>query len=238
MIPFDRDQADWGSRFSYTDGNKLPWNVDKWVIHYGGGANPAGGSKDEAKETAVLRGWQNWHVDGRGWQDIAYNYAIGQTGLVYRLRGENRAGATSGDYEGDGIPENHEARAVVFILGGTQAPTQEALDAFARIWRADPLPVIGHRDVKSTACPGDALYQYVQSKEWEQSEVTIDDVNRIVVGSEKRIIKTLITALVDGKVLKGKLGDKAVKNLQESLDSYTDKRDDVYEEIVGESEVS
>ncbi len=177
MVPFDRNQTDWGSRLIYPDGTKGPWNPDKWVVHYGGGRNTAGDiggrtpTDQIAAEQKVLRSWQRWHIDGRGWQDIAYNYAIGQSGTIYRLRGENRAGATRGDYDQDGIPENHEARAVVFILGGDQVPSDAAYAAFRHMWVSDPMPVIGHRDVAisgtggtATACPGEPLYTWIQTE--------------------------------------------------------------------------
>lgn len=64
-------------------------------------------------------------------------------------------------------PENHEARAVVFILGGDQKPSQAALDTFSRFWATDPKPVIGHRDSTKTDCPGDHLYAWIQAKGYE-----------------------------------------------------------------------
>ena len=177
MIPYDQNQTGWGSRLIYPDGVKQPWQPDKWVVHYGGGVNRAGviggrtPTEQIATEQSVLRSWQRWHIDGKGWQDIAYNYAIGQSGTIYRLRGENRAGATRGDFEPDGIPENHEARAVVFILGGTQKPTDAAYAAFRHIWATDPMPVIGHRDVAisgsggtATACPGEHLTDWIATE--------------------------------------------------------------------------
>ena len=185
-IPFDVDQAGWGSRFTYPDGTKKPWKVDKWVLHYGGGANVAGGL-DKAIEYAaarpdagvkpmfpsvenekfMLRRWQAYHVDSRGWTDIAYNYAVGQSGTIYRLRGENRSGATSGDYEPDGIKENNEARAVVWIGGAGQQPTAEAYASLSRLIQADPRLVIGHSDVKATSCPGDPIREWIKKRGWE-----------------------------------------------------------------------
>ena len=162
MIPFDVDQAGWGSATRYANGTKQPWRVDKWVLHWGGGPNPGGNlPANVLAEESVLRAWQRYHMGTKGWEDIAYNYAIGQSGLIYRLRGENRAGATSGDLEPDGIPENHEARAVVFILGEGQEPTAAAYTAFQKMWITDPLRVTVHSDHKSTACPGDDVRAWV-----------------------------------------------------------------------------
>lgn len=165
MTTFDIDQAGWGSRFEYADGTKLPWAPDKNIIHWGGTTNPGPGTI--AHERRVLQGWQRFHVDSRGWTDIAYNYAVGDSGNIYRLRGENRSGATSGDYEDDGIPENHEARAIAWIGGQGYTPSAKAYAAMDRILRSvDEELVIGHSDVKTTACPGDDWRDYIDTETW------------------------------------------------------------------------
>ena len=178
---------DWGALKDYDSWDYGPWNVDKWVVHYGGGPNYAGDAVKAAEkgysfpsreaEMAVLRSWERWHVNGRGWKGIAYNYAIGQSGTVYRLRGENQAAATKGDYEPDGIPENQEARAVVFILGGDQVPTDAALDAFKRLYfeMGPGLPVIVHSDVKDTLCPGDFLRDWVKAKKFLEEDMWVKE---------------------------------------------------------------
>jgi hypothetical protein len=94
------------------------------------------------------------------------------SGTVYRLRGEQRSAATSGDIEPDGIPENYEARAVVFIMGGYQTPTAKALQAFKDLYQelGPDLPVIVHSDVRGTSytkCPGTFLRVWVHRKEYE-----------------------------------------------------------------------
>ena len=177
MIPYDIDQTEWGARGTlYPDGHLTPWRPDKVVIHYGGNANFAGDEVRAADrgypypsieaETAVLRIYEQSHLS-RGWSGIAYNYAVGQSGTRYRLRGENRSGATSGDFDGDGIPENHEARAILWIGGKDQTPTQAALDAISSIINAGPLWVTAHSDHKSTGCPGDPLRAWIIEKGWE-----------------------------------------------------------------------
>ncbi len=172
MTFFDVDQAGWGSRLVYDDGSWHPWNPDKWVVHWGGGTTLI--AEGVAAEATTLRGWQRYHMNTKGWLDIAYNYAIGNSGTVYRLRGENRAGATRGDFEADGIPENHEARAVVFIINVGQAPSDLALAAFQRLYTADPLPVIGHKWVfeqgtggTSTSCPCPDLDLWLHANGYE-----------------------------------------------------------------------
>ena len=170
MIYFDLDQWQWGSRTNYPDGTKRPFNMDKVVVHWGGYTNPGGGQGDEM---AILRGWQRYHIDTKGWTDIAYNFAVGNTtGLVYRLRGVNRSGATSGDYENDGIPENQEALAVVWLGGQGYGISEAARQSMGRVIRSSGQSlVIGHRNVKQTSCPGDEWLDWIDRRGWETETV-------------------------------------------------------------------
>lgn len=183
MIPYDVDQDGWRAQKQFADGELLgSWQVDKWVIHYGGNANFAG-DQDRClakgyptypsmdAEAAVLRIYEQSHLS-RGWQAIAYNYAVGQSGAVYRLRGENHSGATSGDLDQDGIPENSEARAILWIGGLGQEPTEAAYESIAMLLAADVLPVTVHSDHKSTNCPGDPLREWVAREGWKDYDMT------------------------------------------------------------------
>ena len=175
MIPVDYDQADWGSSRVYGDG-EIPggglWVPDKVVVHWGGSTVPPSTLTGEMR---LLRGWQRFHIRTRGWRDLAYNYAIGNsTGSRFRGRGWNPSGATSGDYEGDGIRENAEAVACVW-LGGSGGPISTvAYRSMARLVSDilavvdnEPDVVIGHRDVKgTTTCPGDEWAGWIQAEGW------------------------------------------------------------------------
>ena len=130
------------------------------------------------KEKAVLRGWEAYHLS-KNWRGLAYSDAIGQSGTLYRNRGMNATGAhySSDDIDYDGISENREALAVVFILGEGQAPSKYALRSFKKFRRwaqrqkmvADHLPVFGHQEVArsgghSTACPGQPLMSWLTAE--------------------------------------------------------------------------
>ena len=164
-LVYDLDQWQWGSRTKYPDGTKRPFKMDKVVIHWGGYTNPGTGQEDEM---AILRGWQRYHIDSKGWTDIAYNFAVGNSGLSYRLRGINRSGATSGDYENDGIPENNEALPIVWLGGKNHEISDAAYATMSRLIReSQQTVVIGHRGVKGTTqCPGDDWMTYIGEERW------------------------------------------------------------------------
>ena len=171
VIDVDEDQADWGSSRIYGDGD-LPglWIPDKGVGHWGGKTIPA---FLHVNCRRILRGWQRYHIGTKGWRDIAYNYPFCNHGVRFRARGWNPSGATSGDWEHDGIPENNEAVAIVWIGGSGGSMTLAALEAAGDLWRQvqavialEPQVGIGHRDVKQTTCPGNQYYQWIHNQGW------------------------------------------------------------------------
>ena len=181
MINYGVDQAGWGAQKIFDDGALTGmWVPDKWVIHYGGNASfGATVPGDPEMEMAALRVYEQSHLS-RGWRAIAYNYAVGNSGLIYRLRGENPSGATSGDYEGDGIPENAEARAVLWIGGLGQEPTPAAYDAMRQLILDDPMLVIAHSDVKATNCPGDYWREWIEGFEVDIETMPIEQWNQMI----------------------------------------------------------
>lgn len=136
---------------------------------------------NERDPAGRLRAIQEFHVRSKGWADIAYNFLVDNAGLVYEGRfarsygpGEVHDGE---DGAGLGVVGAH-ARGYntgsvgIAILGdysdGGVTPTGAALDAVTAVvaWKfgargIDPAAgtFIGHRDVVSTGCPGDGVYQ-------------------------------------------------------------------------------
>jgi len=105
--------------------------------------------------------WQDihqWHLNN-GWAGIGYHYVIHADGGVYRGRPEGMTGAHA--YQ----DRSHEANSDgigICIVGNfeTGVPTASQMvstaDLIRDIWTRYPgIPVIGHRDVMATSCPGD-----------------------------------------------------------------------------------
>lgn len=121
-----------------------------WVHH----------SADDRQGTAAVRAHQAFHMDHRGWSDIAYSFLIDDHGNIYEGRGPGVAGGhTAGD--------NTKSHAIC-LLGNFEHrhPTPAALDALVELARHGRdqgwwVPTLGgHRDAPgaSTACPGRHLY--------------------------------------------------------------------------------
>ncbi len=172
--------AAWGAAVDYDTKAWRPWVPDKWVLHWGGTPVSSGAAAgDTAAERAQLRSWENYHKNTLGWLGIAYNWAIGNSGTLYRLRGDNRSGATAGDAEPDGIPENHEAVAIVFIVGSGQTVSTAALGTFRGMYRDVPelATVTGHKFVAAgpgygtaTTCPGPQLSEFITTQSYLPDE--------------------------------------------------------------------
>lgn len=135
-----------------------PSRVVGIAVHY-----PAVGDKILAKSTkaqvaAWLEGWRKYHVNGHGWRDIGYNYAIDQAGRIWFLTGLD-VGAHAN------AVGNPTRVGVLFVIGDNEEPTPEAIAAFNQFhhWVLQFLPkalkVEGHQEIpgNSTACPGKPL---------------------------------------------------------------------------------
>lgn len=110
-----------------------------------------------------MRSIQNFHMDSRGWSDIAYSFVIDPVDLtIYEARG---AGVLGGHTFG----RNSISHAIC-IMGNfdREQPTPALIDRIAELvayghargWWPKQLTG-GHRDVRSTSCPGTNLYRQI-----------------------------------------------------------------------------
>lgn len=136
--------------------------IELWAHHSAGTeAGPAG-----------MRRIQNFHMDKRGWSDIAYSFVIDRADLtIYEGRGAGvRGGHTFG--------RNSRSHGIC-VMGNFQvlSPTDELVERLAELvafghgegWWPDRFTG-GHRDVRATSCPGDNLYD------------RLDDINELATG--------------------------------------------------------
>lgn len=191
---FDVDQAGWGSALEYPDDPEFkPRYV---VLHWGGGTSQIPADGEESR----LRIWQTYHrrinpdTGKRVMRDIAYNYAIGdETARCFRLRGLNPGGhvkcSTDRTPEGDSYCQASVGVVLVTGANDTDGFSEQGLARLGQLIRDlesrfGPLEVKAHSTVKqengsNTACPGDQIREWIDSKGWEQ-EVDYEKVRAIV----------------------------------------------------------
>lgn len=158
-------------------------------------ASPSEYSSASLAECAAnVRATQDYHMFARGWCDIGYNYLVCVHGRIWEGRG--------GGDDVRGAHDGHNCGSMGVAFMGwfhspyNQTPTSPMLDAIGELgaWKCDqqgidPLSsawysgfggtmetVFGHRDVSSTACPGDLLYS-------ELPNIRADIASRIAGGS-------------------------------------------------------
>ncbi len=134
--------------------------VERLTIHHAG-------SQSGTTGPAQIKGWQDFHLDGRGWGDIAYHLIIGIDGTVYEGRDPAYEGDTGTTYDTTG-------HFLVVVEGNfnVDRPTEAQIDslvavlaAAAQEYRVSPSTISGHRDHAATSCPGTHLGSLIDSGE-------------------------------------------------------------------------
>jgi len=140
--------------------SSLPTDVNGWVLHWNG--PPIATNKSTQ---SILRGIQAYHMDNKGWSDIAYNFAVNQQGNVYELRGWDVKGAATSGRAPDGKRWNASSRAILFLIGEGQRPTFAALTEARKLIGMKPGKATPHQDASSTgtACPGPDLTEWARN---------------------------------------------------------------------------
>lgn len=157
-------RLEWGARRSNGSTKLIASEVKGVALHWPGMAKPVRGV---AKVKAALRGWQNYHMDGHEWSDIAYNCAVDQDGNRYQLRGPTARSAANG-----GTSVNRQYLAVLLILAPGEKPTPAMVAGVRKVmrdWRRRYPNLarrpVGHGDIRpgGTTCPGPAVVAAIKA---------------------------------------------------------------------------
>ena len=144
-------RADWMARPPKSRRAMPSSQVTHLFLHHAAGTYKSGAE--------AMRTIQRFHQDTRGWADYAYNWGVWDDGSIWEGRGW---GAQGGHTKG----WNTRSVAVCYMGDGSGPVPKAALDAIRTVAdEADrhfgrALVRQGHRDVGSTACPGDWLYRW------------------------------------------------------------------------------
>ena len=198
--------TDWGARVDYDQWTDAYTPDDGIALHHGGPGDCSAGREpfSQDKEMAQLRVWEAFHIDSRGWRGLAYGWAIGQTGTLYRIRGWNTYGAHTGDIDGDGISNNSEIIPILLILSGNHhdpSPEMQSSIARHREYIESEAPeatyLYGHQEVQPspTTCPGPKIMAYIEANRYLTEET--DDMPFLPLragdtGPDPRMVKDML----------------------------------------------
>lgn len=132
---------------------------------------------------AALRSAERYHLS-LGWAGLAYDLAVDNAGRAWQIRGDAQSAATSGDVDMDGIPNNVEGDAILFVVGAGQQASPAALDTAALFLDAHGAgPVHPHHDARGTAtsCPGPQLSSW--ATDYRRTVVGTRHYDAAVVGA-------------------------------------------------------
>ncbi|CAG5044142.1 unnamed protein product [Parnassius apollo] len=117
---------------------------------------------------SAMRSMQNYHQLTQKWNDIGYNFAVGGDGAVYEGRGWKAVGAHAYGYNVMSIG--------IVLIGDwvSEAPPSHQLETVKKLiatgvelgYISSDYSLVGHRQVVSTECPGQALFQEISS--WDR----------------------------------------------------------------------
>jgi hypothetical protein len=155
--------------------------VNNAIVHHTVNAN----SYAASSVPEMLRAIQTFHMDVRGWDDIAYNFVVDRFGTIW----EGRGGGADRPVIGAHVAGFNTGSVGVSVLGtfDSAAPTAAALEGVAQVIayklaqrNVDPLGntvllsrggdihppgtfvsmpnIASHRDLGQTSCPGQLLY--------------------------------------------------------------------------------
>jgi hypothetical protein len=187
-------RSEWGADESLRSGTPGFASITKMAVHHTATEN------NDPDPAATVRAILAYHTQSNGWNDIGYNFLIDASGRIYEGRyaqsyasgemptGENKEG---GGVIGAHAGGNNTGSVGIALLGelGSVSPSAAAVESLKRMlaWKADrhgvdPMgtaswstgelsTIVGHRDVSSTACPGDRLYSQLPALRRSVSDI-------------------------------------------------------------------
>lgn len=190
-------RAEWGARSPRHPLDAMPSGVKGVKLHYTGGFVDPAILDDHDKCARAIKGIQNGHMDGNGWNDIGYSFVECPHGVAFVGRGLHKLPAANGP----GLNSGHYA--ILLLVGnkGLTLPTaaQKAgvLDLIDYIRKEGPAgkEVKGHRDGYATDCPGDPTYKWIKAglplPQNDPTEELVSDLPTLQEGDEGWDVKSV-----------------------------------------------
>lgn len=188
------------------------------VVHWVGSGAMGLHAKDHSACQAAMRGIQNYEQN-HGYSDIAYNLAACPHGKIMEGRGVSVRGAANGG----GTNGTYGSLCLLVGVGDPISPTFEhSIRSVQREFF--PGSLLAHRQVNSTACPGDEITALVasirNSNVTVQPIVTLQDAPNHEAGGLAGLyvaLHNLSKTIGSGPILKQGATGQAVKDVQLAL---------------------
>jgi uncharacterized protein with LGFP repeats len=197
-------RASWGAaRNTYCDSPRTGNETRGVIVHHTAGSN----SYSASQSKAIVRAVQAYHMKGRGWCDIGYNFLVDKYGQIFegRVGGTDRAvrGAHAGN-KGVNLytmgvsmmgtftsrePYAAQQTSMVKLIGWRLGTTFHPATGTYGVAGYTLNRIAAHRNVVSTACPGQAAYA------WMSRTGGLRDRVKAYIANYTSPIKTAFTAL-------------------------------------------
>jgi hypothetical protein len=159
------------------------------------------------------------HIN-RGWKRMSYHYVIDNVGDVYRCNDDHQI-----LYHAGHLPTNKKSIAIMFdgnmeIQDLTDKQKKSYWELIEYIKKNNNITkIVGHRDIKATACPGKNAYKFINTKPENKPE----PMQYELTSEQKRIIEDEIYSKVGDNV-----DTQDIKPIAEGIVKYY-KREEAYE---------
>lgn len=176
-LPEYVDRATWGQALGLTNtASRSITTVTHLIVHH------SASDTDASDFAAVVRSYWNFHVNGRNWSDIGYNWLVDGNGVIYQGRAYNTDG--NRNVIGAHFSGFNANTMGICVIGNynNRMPTGDALGSLNEMlaWKSSELDIdpqgraqhyspggnihriSGHRDSTiPTDCPGHQLYGFL-----------------------------------------------------------------------------
>ncbi len=171
-------RSSWGAKKNtYCDSPRVGNETRGVVVHHTAGSN----SYSQSQSAGIVRAVQAFHMNGRDWCDIGYNFLVDKYGQIFegRVGGVDRA--VRGAHAGHKGVNLYTMGVSMMGTYTSSEPSPETKDAMVKLigWRLGTTfnqakgtygvgpytlnRIAGHRNVVATQCPGAAAYAWLSA---------------------------------------------------------------------------
>ena len=168
----------WGARNNtYCDSPRTGNETRGVVVHHTAGSN----SYSKSQSAGIVRAVQAYHMKSRDWCDIGYNFLVDKYGQIFEGRNGGVDKPVRGAHAGDKAVNTYTMGVSMMGTYSSTEPTTATKDAMVKLigWRLGTTfhaakgtysvgsytlnRIAGHRNVVSTACPGQKAYAWLSA---------------------------------------------------------------------------